>query len=251
MEVHHHPNLEHKPKKFKEYFLEFIMIFLAVMMGFIAEKFRENGTDRDKEKDYVKSMLTDLRSDSAMLKDEIKWAGLLGNGLDSLCQEMNKTAGKINVVRAYRLFSLYDRLVGPTFSDQTSSQLKSGGMRLIRNSEVSKSIANYWQGENNIDQINTNCRAVGKDATEDSYYIFNHKFAHEVGYDKITGLDIIKIDSSACFMTNDSVKLVSFANKIDDFGSILRDNYSYYISEQYKLNLKLMALIRKEYDVKD
>ncbi len=227
------------------------MIFLAVMMGFIAEKFRENGTDRDKEKDYVKSMLTDLRSDSAMLKDEIKWAGLLGNGLDSLCQEMNKTAGKINVVRAYRLFSLYDRLVGPTFSDQTSSQLKSGGMRLIRNSEVSKSIANYWQGENNIDQINTNCRAVGKDATEDSYYIFNHKFAHEVGYDKITGLDIIKIDSSACFMTNDSVKLVSFANKIDDFGSILRDNYSYYISEQYKLNLKLMALIRKEYDVKD
>lgn len=32
MEVHHHPHV--KEKKFKEYFLEFIMIFLAVTLGF-------------------------------------------------------------------------------------------------------------------------------------------------------------------------------------------------------------------------
>jgi hypothetical protein len=35
MEVHHHPNVE--KKGYKEYFLEFLMIFLAVTMGFIAE----------------------------------------------------------------------------------------------------------------------------------------------------------------------------------------------------------------------
>ncbi|MBC7721634.1 MAG: hypothetical protein H7068_06380, partial [Pedobacter sp.] len=28
MEVHHHPDLHHKSKKWKEYFLEFLMIFL-------------------------------------------------------------------------------------------------------------------------------------------------------------------------------------------------------------------------------
>ena len=27
MEVHHHPDLHHKRKNFKEYFLEFVMIF--------------------------------------------------------------------------------------------------------------------------------------------------------------------------------------------------------------------------------
>jgi len=31
MEVHHHPHVE--KKNFKEYFLEFLMIFLAVTMG--------------------------------------------------------------------------------------------------------------------------------------------------------------------------------------------------------------------------
>jgi hypothetical protein len=38
MEVDH-PHLE--KKNFKEYFLEFLMIFLAVTMGFFAENMRE------------------------------------------------------------------------------------------------------------------------------------------------------------------------------------------------------------------
>jgi hypothetical protein len=39
MEVHHHSHVE--KKGFKEYFLEFIMIFLAVTMAFIGENMRE------------------------------------------------------------------------------------------------------------------------------------------------------------------------------------------------------------------
>ena len=37
MEVHHHPEVPHKSKSWKEYFLEFLMIFLAVTLGFFAE----------------------------------------------------------------------------------------------------------------------------------------------------------------------------------------------------------------------
>src|SRR6476620_2575759 len=68
MEVHHHPDLHHKPKKWKEYFLEFLMIFLAVTMGFFAESFREHLSDRSKEKEYIKSMVEDLETDSAFLE---------------------------------------------------------------------------------------------------------------------------------------------------------------------------------------
>src|SRR6516162_8745575 len=49
MEVHHHPKVE--KKNFKEYFLEFLMIFLAVTMGFFAENIREKITDNNKEKE--------------------------------------------------------------------------------------------------------------------------------------------------------------------------------------------------------
>ncbi|HJP61786.1 MAG TPA: hypothetical protein VJ844_00005, partial [Mucilaginibacter sp.] len=49
MEVHHHPDLHHKPKPWKEYLLEYLMIFLAVMTGFFAESFREHLGDKSKE----------------------------------------------------------------------------------------------------------------------------------------------------------------------------------------------------------
>jgi len=40
MEMHHHPDLHRKKKNWKEYFLEFLMIFLAVTLGFFAETMR-------------------------------------------------------------------------------------------------------------------------------------------------------------------------------------------------------------------
>src|ERR1700750_2357010 len=64
MEVHHHPDLHHKRKNFKEYFLEFLMIFLAVTMGFFAESYREHLVNNDKEEVYMKSMIQDLKRDT-------------------------------------------------------------------------------------------------------------------------------------------------------------------------------------------
>ena len=52
MEVHHHPDLHHKKKNLKEYFLEFLMIFLAVTLGFFAETLREKISDNHREKDH-------------------------------------------------------------------------------------------------------------------------------------------------------------------------------------------------------
>jgi len=71
MEVHHHPDLHHKPKKWKEYFLEFLMIFLAVTLGFFAESFRESLSDRNKEKEYIESLVADLKNDQQILSNHI------------------------------------------------------------------------------------------------------------------------------------------------------------------------------------
>ena len=57
MEVHHHPHVE--KKGFKEYFLEFLMIFLAVTLGFFAESFREHLVNKEKENHYIQSLISD------------------------------------------------------------------------------------------------------------------------------------------------------------------------------------------------
>ena len=58
MEVHHHPNVE--KKNFKEYFLEFLMIFLAVTMGFFAENIREHFAENKITNQYLESLKLEL-----------------------------------------------------------------------------------------------------------------------------------------------------------------------------------------------
>ena len=53
MEVHHHPTVD--KKNFKEYFLEFLMIFLAVTMGFFAENIRKYFSERKTAKEYLEA----------------------------------------------------------------------------------------------------------------------------------------------------------------------------------------------------
>ena len=70
MEVHHHPQLEHKHKPWKEYLLEGFMIFIAVMMGFIAENIRENITNSEHATQLTLQLVQDLKADTVQL-DEI------------------------------------------------------------------------------------------------------------------------------------------------------------------------------------
>src|ERR1700719_365034 len=66
MEVHHHPDLHHRKKHIREYFLEFLMIFLAVTLGFFAENLREQIKDHRLVRQSLQSLKQDLRADMAM-----------------------------------------------------------------------------------------------------------------------------------------------------------------------------------------
>jgi pilus assembly protein TadC len=57
MEVHHH---SHHPKKWKEYFTEFFMLFAAVTLGFLAENMREHQIEKERERQYMESFIVDL-----------------------------------------------------------------------------------------------------------------------------------------------------------------------------------------------
>jgi hypothetical protein len=55
----------------RTYFYEFLVLFIAVFMGFLAENFRERLSEKQKEKNLVQNFLTDLKSDTAALSDAI------------------------------------------------------------------------------------------------------------------------------------------------------------------------------------
>ena len=74
MEVHHHahdPAAPHHKKNWKSYFWEFLMLFLAVFCGFLAEYQLEHKIERDRGKQYTYSFYEDLLTDSSHFNDLI------------------------------------------------------------------------------------------------------------------------------------------------------------------------------------
>jgi hypothetical protein len=69
MEVHHHA---HHPKNWKEYITEFIMLFAAVTLGFLAENIREHQIINHKTNQNLQSIILDLKKDSALIQERLK-----------------------------------------------------------------------------------------------------------------------------------------------------------------------------------
>jgi hypothetical protein len=145
MEVHHHPDLHHNRKHFREYFLEFLMIFLAVTMGFLAESLREHFGDKEKEREYVAALVSNLKDDTAMFHDIIQANKEKEDTLALLAgmrhKNMGDTANRKLLYKYARNISYYSEFRG---NDATLLQLKnSGGLRFIRRAHAADSIAKY------------------------------------------------------------------------------------------------------------
>ncbi|MBS1501821.1 MAG: hypothetical protein JST32_07150 [Bacteroidetes bacterium] len=82
MEVHHHPEVE--KKGFKEYLLEGLMIFLAVLMGFIAENIREGITEHKRAAEFAGSYYGDIKKDTLLLHQALRFSAHKIAAIDSM-----------------------------------------------------------------------------------------------------------------------------------------------------------------------
>src|SRR5688500_7674169 len=82
MEVHAHTHTARK--KWTHYFWEFIMLFLAVFCGFLAEYQLEHKIEKDREKVYIKSMIEDLKADTLNISNHLIFREAKRRRLDSL-----------------------------------------------------------------------------------------------------------------------------------------------------------------------
>jgi hypothetical protein len=145
MEVHHHSHTERK--KWTHYFWEFLMLFLAVFCGFLAENQREHIVEKKREKEYIRSMIEDLKLDSAGLwadNNTRKEAVVMYDSVITLLNKKNRT--QFDQQRIYYLARMALRLSPfPKLNDRTYEQMKSSGnLRLIHETEISDKITHYY-----------------------------------------------------------------------------------------------------------
>jgi hypothetical protein len=144
MEVHHHPKVE--KKNLKEYFLEFLMIFLAVTLGFFAENFREHQVEKNRELEYIKSLTADLNDDVHNLDSMMVFEQTGIKQLDTLIDLLEEPAlAKQNGDEIYYIARQGPREYPFPVNSRTLDQLKSsGGFLLIKNVEASNQVINYY-----------------------------------------------------------------------------------------------------------
>ncbi len=239
MEVHHHSHTENK--KWSHHFWEFFMMFLAISASFFVENQREHYMDRVRAKQYMVSMLADLKSDSLNLEyyafkneDHIK-------GLDSLFTYIREFKnGQHPVKELYRLFDDHATWVlRARLADRTISQLKNtGGMRLIHVQEISDSILLYEERKRLLIDQGDGYKRESDNLTDLSRRLLDYRYFFP------SDIEAIPAD-----LTINTALLFEFSNQI----KILKDQMEFYV--QYLREMlghasSLIVLIRKKYHVK-
>ena len=147
MEVHHS---QHKPKNWKEYITEFVMLFAAVTLGFFAENYREHKIIDHRMEENYQALLQDLRQDSARIKElqtdnilERKGMMILLEAIyqyqDNLVnwEQVKNSIASIEKLPSYQTFFMNNT----TFKNMQSS----GMLSYVSNKDLRKELSFYYE----------------------------------------------------------------------------------------------------------
>src|SRR5665213_1122823 len=153
MELHHPHHVTHK-KKLGEYTLEFIMLFLAVFLGFVAENIRETSVEHGREKEYARSLYDEFYADSIVFTNKVN--ARLGKERDcDYLYSYIKDSSLINLPKKfYPAYTTVFFLINSyTFEpkDGVLSQLKSSGsLRYFKDPALQKLFGDISEAINNV-----------------------------------------------------------------------------------------------------
>jgi len=247
MEVHHHPQVE--KKNFKEYFLEFIMIFLAVTLGFFAESYREHIVNKEHEKQYANSFYEDLQDDrknlpillNSIQKQQIQPA-------KSLPVLFSKTSISDPADSIYFYLRKFKRQQGimAYITDRTYEQIKnSGEMRLITNKQLADSLIDYYKDIVFIDYLQQVLLGYKAKLLDNLPFILrsgDYALA-------IDSLDNVIIPRTHVYLLNtDSLVINRIVIEINDIG-VLSDTIKRMIEKLLRKNIEIKKMIETNYKV--
>ncbi len=144
MEVHHHTHAGHGKKNWKSYFWEFLMLFLAVFCGFLAEYQLEHKIERDRAKQYIISLYEDLKNDTARINKLIAYDNEKIMALNNMFACYDTVLRNLKATSCMGILIKHSRSnKGFVLTDRTLKQLaNAGGYRLL-NKEDADSIIVY------------------------------------------------------------------------------------------------------------
>ena len=246
MEVHHHTHPGHHKKKWTDYFWEFLMLFLAVFCGFLAEYQLEHKIERDREKVYMQNMLDDLKADTAIYSDYMARNAVVRDLVDTLTILIKRPDRKKYISKLAYSARIYTAkwkqiaMVKRTYEDMKSS----GHLRLIRNREVAGNVSSYYNSLSELDTYNNVGMIWANNYAQAMAKLFDGEALLKIIKEKkevaLTGDALISEDK---FAINELLTSAGYF-----YGALSLNNN---LAENRKIDAdRLIALIKKEYHLK-
>ena len=130
----------------KHYFFEFLMLFLAVFAGFLAENKREHIVEHQREKKFASRLLSDLRQDSLFFETRIQLLEKRQQAHEQFLKIMTDPAGATDsAVNTGFVRILLLTQTSNDFTTATYDQMKtSGSLRYIEDDNLTTSLQHYY-----------------------------------------------------------------------------------------------------------
>lgn len=250
MEVHHS---HHRGRKnFKEYLFEFFMIFLAVTAGFFAETIRESITNKEHEKEYIHSMIGDLKTDTSKLAVVVHSYQVIVKYQDSLLTHFSTLQGNLNT-SMFRYLGSLEGYPDFIYTDGTMQQLKNSGGRLIRDRAAMDSILAY---DAEVKSALINVDVLNKKFA-DVQSIRDEVINFQLLYDSLSTIkdpakmqeQLLKMqkENTDILLTHDKVALIRFFNVVHNYSVLCRLVMKQMEHTKMKA-IRLMQFLQKEYN---
>ena len=148
MEVHHH---SHKPKNWKEYITEFIMLFAAVTLGFFAENIREHSIISHRIEQNKVAIIKDLENDAATIDSLLVNEQLIINSFDRVINILYLHKNKdINQNQLIDSIKAFPQIIAATFTlyvnnSSFKNMQSSGLLSYVEEEDLKNSLSYYYE----------------------------------------------------------------------------------------------------------
>ena len=249
MEVHTHTHTARK--KWMHYFWEFLMLFLAVSLGFYAENLREGILHKKEVKTQMNSLVSDLQSDIVLFDSVIDRNTYGAQMADSLIELLHSDI--TNTSDIYFAARTVTANLGYYYSNSKSfDQLKSSGLlRYIKPKILLDSIGTYYSSfqwlTNQTELLRLKLDEIHKkNALLFDSYVFQ----------QMMNIRMTTFGGRRTIINHPAVKPVLLSTNFNDINTVAL-NYHYYSTTTKFYNrtannlrqraLRLIELINKEY----
>lgn len=252
MEVHHH---SHKPKNWKEYITEFIMLFAAVTLGFLAENLREHQIMEHRVEQNKIAILKDLQADSIEIAKVLRIEDSVINNFNKLNNLLylakTKKISQIQLIDSIKISPKIIALSTTLYMNNSSfkNMQSSGLLSYLEEGELKKTLATYYEVDfKAVEAVNEFFDQVG--------IVFNNYLP--------TGLGKLireKQNFPKEYVTNDADGYLNFILSLEKTKNLLQsDEFIYEVQKYYnyifvyrntlkttkKSNDKLLKVLRSE-----